>query len=333
MLRAIFCVACFLAIGALGFSDADTSPTQFTVLVVMSYEEAYPWNGEIREGLEAALATDECRIEYFYMNVKVDPAGGPKRAKKAHDLYRELKPDGAIVSDDAGQSMFVVPYLAGKVDTPVMFCGVNAEPQEYGYPTSNVSGVLEREPMKQSLLFLRELVPSAKKFAFISQGTPTLKAVEKQLLDEKDSYPLEYVGSRTVQSLPEAVAQVRELRSECDCLLYITMEGLADESGKPLTDQEIIPTLVQAFEGPVITNALYRVKCGALGAVVKAGQEHGRLAAENLLKAMKGTPVSEIPIIQNRFGRRILNVDAMKALGIRPDPSLIRSAELVRTEP
>jgi len=51
-----------------------------------------------------------------------------------------------------------------------------------------------------------------------------------------------------------------------------------------------------------------------------------------LIAAMRGTAISQLPITQNRFGQRVINVDVMVALGIKPKVSLIRSATLVRTE-
>ena len=304
---------------------------RFKVLVVMSYEKTYPWTKEVKEGLESVLA-DSCHLKYFYLNTKTDWESGPKRAKKAYALFKAFKPDGVIAADDDAQSMFVVPYLKDAVPTPVIFCGVNAQAEKYGYPASNVTGVLEREPMKESLLLLSQLVPSVKRFCFISKSSPTAKAVDMQLEDEKDEYPIKFIGMRAANTMHQALITVRKLKQKCDALLYVTMEGLPDKHGKPLSDKEIMPRIIKAFGKPVITNASYRVKYGALSAVVKAGQEQGRMAAEKLLKAMRGTPIREIPIIQNRFGRRVINVDAMRKLNIKPDPSLIRTADLVRTE-
>ncbi|MDA8138861.1 MAG: ABC transporter substrate binding protein [Desulfobacteraceae bacterium] len=303
----------------------------FKVLVVMSYEEDYPWVKEIRDGLEPALSK-AAQIKYFYMDTKTNWQGGPEKAKEALALFESFKPDGVIAADDDAQAMFVVPYLKNRVATPVVFCGVNAQASAYGYPASNVTGLLEREPMKQSLLLLQQLVPSVKRFGYISKNSPTDKAVELQLSEEKESYPIEYVGSRIIQTLKEARVVSEELKSKCDALLYVTMEGLPDENGHPLTDKEIMPVIAHAFGKPVITNALYRVKYGALSAVVKTGEEHGRMAAELLLSAMRGKPVAKIPITQNRFGQRIINIDVMRSLGIQPKPELIRSALLVRTE-
>jgi ABC-type uncharacterized transport system substrate-binding protein len=304
---------------------------QNKVLVVMSYEESYPWVDEIRQGIEFLLA-GTCRIKYFYMNTKVDLLNGPKKAKEAYELYEKWKPDGVIVADDNGQSMFAAPYLKDKVATPVIFCGVNADAKIYGYPASNVSGVLEREPIQASLVFLKQLVPSIKTFAFISKESPTTDQVEKQLQREKDLYPLKFVGTYKLKTMEDMIVVLRKLRKQCDSLLYITMEGLSDNNGRPLTDREILPRIYKNFAKPIITNAAYRVRYGALCAVVKSGQEHGRLSAEMLIKAMKGIPVSKIPITRNRFGRRIINIDVMKALSIQPKPEFIRSTELVTTE-
>jgi ABC-type uncharacterized transport system substrate-binding protein len=68
-----------------------------------------------------------------------------------------------------------------------------------------------------------------------------------------------------------------------------------------------------------------------LCAVAKNGQEQGKTAAEMLLKAMKGTPISKLPITQNDDGRRIVNIHTMKALGITPPEAALEGAELVDT--
>ena len=182
------------------------------------------------------------------------------------------------------------------------------------------------------MVFLKQLVPSIKTFAFISKESPTTDQVERQLQREKNLYPLKFVGTYKLKTMEDMIVVLKKLRKQCDSLLYITMEGLSDKNGKPLTDREILPKIYKNFAKPIITNAAYRVRYGALCAVVKAGQEHGRLSAEMLIKAMKGIPVSKIPITRNRFGRRIINIDVMKALSIQPKPEFIRSTELVTTE-
>ena len=49
-----------------------------------------------------------------------------------------------IASDDNAQKYLVVPYLKG-TQVPVIFNGVNWDASAYGFPTSNVTGMIEVE--------------------------------------------------------------------------------------------------------------------------------------------------------------------------------------------
>jgi len=156
------------------------------VLAVFSYEEEFGWVRLIKNGIDSVLA-DSCEMRYFYMNTKKDLQGGPQKAQEALALYKEFQPDGVITADDNAQSMFAVPFLKDKVKTPVMFCGVNADPGKYGFPASNVSGALERLPVAQTIALAQKLVPYAKTVACLAKEGPTTQAVFEQLKPNPDA--------------------------------------------------------------------------------------------------------------------------------------------------
>jgi ABC-type uncharacterized transport system substrate-binding protein len=300
------------------------------VLAVMSYEPEFPWVQEIEAGIDAVLA-GRCQVVSYYLNTKRDFAGGPQRAAEAFALYQRLAPDGVIAADDDAQAMFVVPYLAGKVRTPVMFCGVNGAAAQYGYPAPNVSGVLERLHIAETLALARQLVPSIRTVAFMMRDSPVAHLVFEQIEEEAGSYPVKVVAVRAPRTLAEATAAARELRAVADVLFLETFEGIPGDDGRPRQDREVMPLLVRAFGKSTVGSTGYAVRYGVLSAVVKTGQEQGELAARMLLEAMAGTPVSRLPITRNRSGKRMVNVAALKALGIHPRPVDLRGAELVRT--
>lgn len=300
------------------------------VLAVMSYEREFPWVQEIEAGIDAVLSA-RCSVTYFHLNTKRDFAGGPRRAAEAFALYRELAPDGVIAADDDAQAMFVVPYLSGKERTPVMFCGVNAAPSQYGYPAPNVSGVLERLHIRESLALARQLVPAIRTVAFMMKESPVARLVFDQIEEESGGYPVRVVAVRAPRTLEEAVAAARELRASADLLFLEAFEGIPDHGGRALTDREAMPALVHAFGKSTAGSNAYAVRYGVLSAVVKTGQEQGELAARMLLDAIGGTPVSDLPITRNRNGKRMVNVTSLKALGLHPKPVDLRGAELVRT--
>lgn len=304
---------------------------QFNVLVVMSYEEAMAWQQQIKEGIDKTL-DDTCSLEYFYMNTKTDLKNGHKKAAEAFELYKKLKPDGVITVDDNAQSMFVVPYLKNKVETPVMFCGVNTDPDKYGYPAKNVSGILERHHFNESIAFAQQLMPSIKTFGYMIKASPVGELIIKEIQEEAGRYPAKYIGHRTPKTVAETVAMTAEMKDLCDLLILSTMRGVQDKDGTPLTDKEMIPLVVEKFGKPVVGTEEQVVRSGALCSVQRTGQEQGRTAAKMLLKAMQGTPVNEIPITRNYQGRRIINVTVLKALNINPKPEILMGVKLVRTD-
>jgi hypothetical protein len=46
---------------------------------------------------------------------------------------------------------------------------------------------------------------------------------------------------------------------------------------------------------------------------------------------MKGTPINQIPITVNKYGKRMLNVTVMKDLGIKPKRRVLVGTQLVKT--
>ena len=259
----------------------------FNVFVVMSYEQDNPWCQEIKNGIDSAL-TGDSEITYFYMDTKINRAGGQQKAREAFALYQKIKPDGVITVDDNAQQMFVLPYLKNKVKTPVMFSGVNAEPEKYGYPASNVSGILERGHIRESIAFAKQLVPSINTIGFVASEGPSGRALLKQVDEESDTYSAKFTSFNLVKNTKELVSLGDELNSRNDAIYTDSLVGLKDEKGTPYSHKDVLNLLSTIYDKPVIGANQYHVEQGALCAVIKTGQEQGETAAEMLLKAMQG---------------------------------------------
>lgn len=303
----------------------------YKVLVVMSYDETYPWVQEIKEGIDSVLGAD-CELRYFYMDTKKNLEGGAQKAKEAFALYQSFQPDGVITADDNAQSMFVVPYLRDKVKTPVMFCGVNAEAAKYGFPASNVSGILERHHFRESIALAQNLIPTARTAGYMEKFSPSAQESIEQFQSEVTTYPIRFVGFKMPKNLAEAMEMAKDLSKDSDILVTETMHGLPDTEGKQLVDKDVIPLIVKAFGKPVIGSNKYHVENGVLCSVSKIGQEQGGTAATMLLEAMKGKPVSDIPVTRNKKGKAVINITVLRELGIKPRPMALKGAELIQTE-
>jgi ABC-type uncharacterized transport system substrate-binding protein len=253
-------------------------------------------------------------------------------AKKAPDFYKKFAKEIEDTKSTAAKEVGVDAAKGDKVKTPVMFCGVNADAEKYGYPASNISGILERYHNKESIVFAQLLDPSIKTFGYMIKESPVGEIILKQIKSEADTYSAKFIGVRMPKTMKETLSMTKELKEQCDLLVMSTMTGILDDDGKPLSDKQAVPIVVKAFGKPVVGTEEQVVKAGALCSVLRTGQEQGEKASEMLLKAINGTPVSQIPITRNHYGKRIINVTALKALGITPKPAAIKGAELVKTE-
>jgi len=323
------CLVILLAVICLFFKISRIEAASYKILVVMSYEEENPWCKQIKKGIDSVLAGNS-NIKYFYMDTKKNFRGGDRKAKEAHQLYRQFGPDGVIAVDDNAQSMFVVPYLKDKVKIPVMFSAVNDEPEKYGYPASNVSGILERNFIAQSIAFAKQLISSIQTVGFLARDSPSGRAILKEVEKKSDAYLAKSVGFSLVKTIKETHRALDEFMKAADVLFVDATNGILDAEGRPLNNKQVTQIIARSFKKPMIGTNDFHVRNGVLCAVVKSGNAHGRVSAEMLLKAIKGTPVKNLPITVNKYGKRMLNVDVMKELGIRPKRRVLVGTEIVR---
>jgi len=132
-----------------------------------------------------------------------------------------------------------------------------------------------------------------------------------------------------VQTIRETLVAVDGFKKTSDLLFVDATNGILDTDGKPLNNKQVTQIVTKAFGKPVIGTNDFHVQYGALCAVVKSGQNQGRVAADMLVKALNGMPIEQMPIRVNKHGKRMMNVSVMKSLGIRPKRRALIGTELV----
>jgi ABC-type uncharacterized transport system substrate-binding protein len=299
------------------------------VLVVMSYHPGYEGEEEIARGLEAYLP--EVEFRYFYLNTKYDYAGGARLAAEAFRIYQEYRPDAVVAVDDPAQEFLVVPYLRERVATPVVFCGVNFEAGKYRYPAANVTGVVEKKHYRESLGFAKLVAPGLRRVAVLYLDDPTNRQNLAQIEAEGAGYPLEIAGKYPVASLIELQGLLARLEKEVDGLLLLNLSGLVDARGKALDGSDVLTRVVESCRVPTIGSSSWEIKAGTLCGVIKSNTEQGSIAASLLQKIWAGTPVTELPLLQNRNGRRLVNLTTLKKLDLNLSPEVVLGTELLTT--
>ena len=145
----LFCLSYF-------FTPSPNASGTGKVLLVHSYHAGYLWTDDITRGVKKGLAGSRAELEIFYMDTKRNPGEVWKiqAGKLAKKRVAETKPNVVITADENAQAYFAKDYV-GQAYPQIVFCGVNAEASKYGYPASNVTGILERPYFVQSFDMLK----------------------------------------------------------------------------------------------------------------------------------------------------------------------------------
>jgi len=111
-----------------------------------------------------------------------------------------------------------------------------------------------------------------------------------------------------VTTAEEAVKQAAALKDQCDALFIGPITKVVGAASGAFTSEQVLFAAIRpAFGKATFTIMPAYVKAGLLGGVGRVPEEPGQVAAEMLKKAMSGTPLADLPITQNQFGKRSVN--------------------------
>jgi ABC-type uncharacterized transport system substrate-binding protein len=273
----------------------------------------------------------EMKIFYMYTKRKPDEASRVAAGKEAAKIVAEWKPDIVIASDDAAQRYFASRY-AGDDNLPIVFCGVNGDVKDYGYPASNVTGVLERPYFEETLKFLALLRPGFKRIAIISEDSSTTELDSRFVRTAPP--PFEVQSYTTCKDFDEWQKAVKDAQDKADAIGVCTYHAVKRTgTNDNMPPAEIMQWTIANSALPVVGFLDFVVENGALCGVVESGEEQGLCAGRLAKMILGGKKASEFPIVEQEVNsRKILNIDTAQKLGIAVPDYLYQFVEIVHTE-
>jgi ABC-type uncharacterized transport system substrate-binding protein len=306
-----FCIA--------GMVMAFSAHAAKRVLYVDSYHEGFEWSDGITSAVKSVMNNANVNLKIFRMDTKrnTDEAYKKNVALQAKALIASFHPDVVIASDDNASKYLIMPYFKD-ASLPFVFCGVNYNADDYGFPYSNVTGMIELPPAIK-------LIYSLKHFKRIV--TVGYLAADT-LTERKDGYYTnqdvrEDFVERYVKTFNEWKRAFNDLQDKVDVLIIGNNGGIRDwdkaEAERFALRNTRIPTgCLLDWIAPV----------AFLGAT-RSAEEQGRYAAETALKIINGTPPSSIPVVGNVEANIIINMKIAKKLGIKVPQSFLKIASRV----
>ena len=284
-----------------------------------SYHKEYEWSTGIKNGLLSGLYETGIQLQSFYLNAKqkIGPACLKKAGKNAYDAIVQFQPDVVIACDDAAQKYVVVPYLKEQ-DIPVVFCGVNWDASEYGYPAANITGMIEEEPIDRMISLLQQFA-TGPGLGYIAGNTLT----QQKLVEFYGKHYFRQQEARIclVDSMAAWKDAVLKLQKSAGMLVLHNYSGIrnwdSQEAVRFMKTHNTLPTgSMLDFMSPYVLFVLKRIP-----------EEQGCYAANTALRILDSISPAHMSIHKNKLFSLILNLSMAESSKITIPYTLLKQAE------
>ncbi len=327
-MKKLYFIITFLVVVILLFPFTGCTKAKEKVLLISSYHPEFSWvAGEIK-GVEDVFKDRGTQIQKFFMDTKrkTDLEWKQQVAANAIMKIEEVKPNLVIVFDDDACE-FVAKIYIGE-DLPIVFGGLNGDPEEFGFPAKNITGVLERHLHEQTVNLLKSLVPDVKTAAIISDNSTTAQRYIVEM--KKSSWPIQILEYYATDDFDAWKAKVKELQSRVDAIGIFTYQTIKEKGqGASLPEEDVMKWTVENSKLPEFTFSDFGVREGALCGVTQSGYQQGKAAAEMAVRILNGETPGDIPIQTPQKGVPIINETRAKQLNIQIPADVLKEVEIM----
>lgn len=309
------------AVGVLGAGAAAYWKTQSEVpriLFIDSYHAGYEWSDGLTAGVKQVLAEHNVELRIHRMDTKRNNSEAFKQqaALKAKGIIDEFKPDVVIAADDNASKYLIVPYYRGG-NLPFVFAGVNWDASVYGFPASNVTGMVEVSAVRE-MIDIVQSISGGERIGSLGADTTTMR---KEVQKTKEILGIEFDEVVYIKTFDQWKREFLAMQDKVDILYLYNNAGIDgwnnDQAVAFVRENTRIPSAsVQAWMAPYV-----------LVTHTKDPVEQGEYAAQTAMRILHGTSPSTIPLTTNRRGRTIINNALANQLNLEIPASIISVAD------
>jgi len=289
------------------------------ILFVDSYHEGYAWSDGITTGLKMVVEPSGAQLKIHRMDTKRNSGEDfkIKAAAETKALIESWKPDVVIASDDNASKYLIAPYYKDG-SLPFVFCGVNWDASGYGFPASNVTGMIEVDDFKGLVNILSKFA-KGDRIGFIADDTETTRKVVNYA-KSVFGYDLDAHFSKDFEDFKKGFAA---LQGRTDMVIFYSYAGIKGWNEEMAN--EFISANTKIPTGTFQKEVTPFVSLGFL----KIAEEQGHWAANSALKILDGTSPADIPIAKNIDGDVTVNLRLSKQAGLEIPYDIVQVAGTV----
>ncbi len=271
------------------------------VLHISSYYPDDPWENRIKEGIESVFEKNK---DISYYNIPLYSNRFRTNYERAKNAYYSIRtmflsnpPDIILVSDNSALSLVCNYYNILFNGIPVVFCDINGDIEYLWELGNNATGIWETIPVEETVNQIFKIYPDTKNIFVINDytesGTAWRKEIESKLTKYKEKLNIIYnknipsdILLKTIGTLPPNSA--------------ILCGNYSMDSNGFYFSQIEFGKMIQSYSNVPVFGMMYRdAGNGQLGGKYIDPKQHGKTAAEMILKIIEGTPVSQITPIKD----------------------------------
>lgn len=289
------------------------------IFIIDSYDESYEWSSKLVNAAKS-VAEGKATLKTAYMDSKRNHSEEDKK-KAALAIKKQIdawSPDVIIAADDNASKYVIVPYYKN-TSVPVVFCGINWDAIEYGFPCPNVTGMLEVSLVDQCVAGLARFT-KGRRIGHIGADNETARKEGKYIaktlgMEIKEAYPATFA---------EFKKQFTEMQKKVDILLIHNFAGMDDfkheEARRFMLENTVIPTGgMLEFMAPYV-----------LMTYARSPEEHGAWAASAALEIIEGKSIEDIKVVKNKNSKVIINLDIAEKNGYVFQMDLLKVASVMK---
>jgi ABC-type uncharacterized transport system substrate-binding protein len=292
-------------------------------LFLASYHKGYEWQDGIEAGMREVL-DKKCTIEAFYLDTKrnMGEEYAVRTAQQARKLIDSMQPDVVIASDDNAARYVIAPYYKDS-SIPFVFCGINWSAEKYGFPASNVTGMLEIISIDQLLKVIRTVNPDASRGIFIAGDVPSTRSNYERYRKIFSASDIA-IEDGMVTSFAEWDKKLAESQQGMDFIILANKAGISDWD-----DEKARESVLEHASVFTLGHHEFMVNLNMFS-MTKIPREQGEWAAKVAIEILDGANASDIPIIANRRWNIYANEVLLDKAGIKLPATIMRKAVKVR---
>lgn len=315
------------------FAPSDVvAATGKRVLIVHSYHETQKGHVvEMTEGIEEAFSDTNVELQYYFMDTKRKTSEEWKRkaGARAQEIMAEFKPELVVTMDDNAQKYFAKNF-AGVPGAPVfVFSGVNKNPELYGFPAKNVTGVLERPNIIESVEFLKKIVPNVKTILMLSDQSPTSDGFVEYA--KSLDMPLAVIAYEQIKTFARWKSILKKYKDKVDAIgMYVVRTIVRKEGIQEKVPEAELVSYVHTYTGlPTVGFFDSSASAGVLCGISVSMREQGYAAGELAREILGGRSPESFVVKPTSKGRIQLNLQTADFLNIQLRHSLIKRADVL----